>query len=125
MPCRGREPVLPPVITRRTVIFGLGCLRQLSPSTFPWAVDRTAHLARRKILSGPVPGEGAAIELTQLHIALDAYMRSPTAEHMTRARQELARVQDYTAGATRFRWREVHYFAMILLNAADWHPLRG
>lgn len=111
-------------MTRRTLILGLGCLRRqhLTPSAFPWCVDRTAHLARRKIHCGPLPGEQGAIELTRLHIALDAYMWRPNPETMARARQELARVQAYTVDAQDFRWREMHYFCTILLEVEEWRP---
>jgi len=93
-----------------------------SPKYFPWAVDRAAHLARRKV---PEPGETAdpLIDLTPLHLALDSYLLQPDDPlRLARVRHYLATVHAATADASLpFACREMHEFATILLGAEEWH----
>ena len=94
----------------------------IGPKTFPWAVDRAAHVARRKV---PELGETTEplIDLTPLHLALDSYMLLPDdPQCLARVRHHLALVQAATADA-QMPWREMHEFATILLDAEQWHPL--
>jgi hypothetical protein len=94
-----------------------------SPKYFPWAVDRAAHLIRRTV---PEPGEitEPLIDLTPLHLALNSYMLQPDdPQRLARVRHHLSVVQAATADASLpFACREMHEFAMILLNAEEWHP---
>jgi len=104
-----------PLASRQLVISG--------PKTFPWAVDRTAHLARRK----PEPGETAEplIDLTPLHLALDSYILQPgDSQRLALVRHHLAIVHAATADdSLPFACREIHEFATILLEAEEWHPI--
>jgi len=92
-----------------------------SPKYFPWAVDRAAHLARRKVTElGEITEP--LIDLTPLHLALDSYMLQPDPQRLARVRDHLAVVQGATAD-TQMPWWEIHVFATILLDAEHWHPL--
>ena len=132
----GREMRKSPVIalttaTRRELLLALICgvsgrtwaEGSLSPKTFPWAVDRQAHLARRRIFSVDTEPSGyRGVLLQRLHLALDAWWRapdSPTA--LIRVRERLLAVKSATQETgTPVQWREVHDFADILLNSAEW-----
>ena len=119
------------MLTRRNLILSLACLPKGRPRTspltlhtFPWAVDRAAHIGRRTIfptrrVSSPL------MDLTPLHLALDSYFSRPDdPRRVARARRHLACVKEMTAGESLpFEWREMHDFATILLDAPDWHPL--
>jgi hypothetical protein len=92
------------------------------PKTFPWAVDRAAHLTRRKV---PELGETTEplIDLTPLHLALDSYMLQPDdPQRLAHVRHYLTLVHAATADA-QMPWWEIHDFATILLDAEQWHPL--
>jgi hypothetical protein len=95
-----------------------------SPDRFPWAVDKSAHLGRRRIVpfgrSRPHP---LGFNLAALDRVLDAVMRSPEDAAAIRvARQELVVVQAAARSPELpANWREVHHFATILLNAPIWH----
>jgi len=116
-------------VTRREVVLALACgasigawtEQALSPKTFPWAVDRGAHLARRRVVSvGGEPSGYRGVLLYRLHMALDAWWRSSDG-NMIRVRQHLLAVKSATpAPGTPADWREVHNFAAILLKAAEW-----
>ena len=117
--------------TRRTLllapIFGI-CLgaraaNSLSPRTFPWAVDRQAHLAQRQTVSHDAEPTGYPGELLhRLHLALEGYWRAPDSQiALIHVRQRLLAVKLATqAPGKPPNWREVHDFAAILLNAAEW-----
>jgi hypothetical protein len=92
-----------------------------SPKYFPWAVDRAANLARRKVPELGEPLE-LPIDLTPLHLALDSYMLQPNPQRLALARHHLAVVQAATADI-HMPWWEIHEFATILLDAEEWHPL--
>jgi hypothetical protein len=95
-----------------------------SPDRFPWAVDKSAHLGRRRITPlGKARPHPSGFNLAALDRALNAVMRSPEDAAAIRvARQELADVQAATsAPELPANWREVHHFATILLNAPVWH----
>ena len=95
-----------------------------SPDRFPWAVDKSAHLGRRRITPlGKARPHPSGFNLAALDRALNAVMRSPEDAAAIRvARQELADVQAATSAPEQpGNWREVHHFATILLNAPIWH----
>lgn len=114
--------------TRRELLLALACgasvghwtEQALSPKTFPWAVDKTAHLARRRVFSGgSEPSDYRGVLLHRLHMALDAWWRAPDS-NVIRVRQHLLAVKSATqAPGTPADWREVHDFTAILLNAAE------
>ena len=95
----------------------------LSPKTFPWAVDKGAHLARRQVVSqGTEPSGYRGVLLHRLHMALDAWWRAPDSRKaLIHVHERLLAVKHATqASGTPADWREVHHFAAILLNAAEW-----
>ena len=97
----------------------------LSPAVFPWATDKEAHLARRRVFAPntePFNPRGALLH--RLHLALEDYWRTPDsrASHL-RVRRSVLAVRSATQSPdTPANWREVHQFADILLNAA-WRRL--
>jgi len=48
-----------------------------SPDRFPWAVDKSAHLGRRRIVPLASQAHPSGFNLAALDRALDAVMRSP------------------------------------------------
>jgi hypothetical protein len=96
----------------------------LPPYTFPFCVDRTAHLGRRRWVP-PVRPEDQheqSIDLNPFRLALDAYISEPSNERMAQARYHATLVHQATADTTLpFTWREMHYFATILMEAPEWH----
>jgi hypothetical protein len=116
--------------TRRELLLSLICTatarhhdQPLSPATFPWAVDRTAHLARREVLCeyGNDRGELNFV-LARLHRALSVYHATPSWHAMFAARRQLMRLKTHIeiAGVPA-GWHEMHLFAAILLRNTFWH----
>lgn len=119
------------VATRRELLLALLCgasvvtwgAESLSPKTFPWMVDKGAHLARRRIFAqGTEPSGTRGLLLHRLHLALDGYWSTPDSRiALFDARERLLAVRNATQSpGTPADWREVHDFAAILLNAAEW-----
>jgi len=99
--------------------------RPLMPAEFPWALDRTGYIARRAVTRLRCESGKPVIDLTPLHLALEAYMSDPdNPRRIEHARHHLAIMRAATASpALPFAWQEMHEFTTILLTASEWHPI--
>jgi hypothetical protein len=113
-------------LSRREMLLTLLCTAHakiaLSPASFPWAVDRTAHLARRET-PGEVrePGELNFV-LARLDGALSTcHTRPSCTQARLDARRQLSNLKgDIERAGMPQKWHEMHLFADILLRSEHW-----